>query len=80
MEIADYVVEAANELEAPVELWLLRNRFNFDPASQEWGLRGSCAKGPKNLSEAREWVESICGWLQYKYPEGPADDLEESVG
>jgi len=80
MEIADYVVEAADELEAPVELWLLRNRFNFDPASQEWCFHGPCAKGPKNLSEAREWVARICGWLQYKYPEGPAADLEEPVG
>jgi hypothetical protein len=77
MEITEYVIEAAHELKAPVELWLLRDKFVFDPESQEWCFRGPCSKGPKNFSEAREWVERICGWLQNKYPEGPPDDLFE---
>lgn len=75
MAIPDYVIEAANELKAPVELWLFRNHFAYDPANQEWCFHGPCAKGPKTLADAREWVERICDWLQCKYPEGPPDDL-----
>jgi hypothetical protein len=68
MGITNYVIEAANELKAPVELWHWRNNFAFNAASQEWCFHGPCGKGPKTLAEAREWVERICGWLQYKYP------------
>ncbi len=75
MEISNCVIEAANELRAPVGLWLFRNHFAYDPASQEWGFHGPYSKGRKTMAETREWVERICGWLQYKYPEGPPDDL-----
>jgi hypothetical protein len=75
MGIPDYVIEAANELRAPVELWLFRNHFAYDPASQEWCFHGPFSKVRQSLADAREWVERICGWLQHRYPEGPPDDL-----
>ncbi len=75
MEIPEYIIEATNELKAPVELWIFRDHIAYDPASQEWCCHGPFAKGPKTLADAREWVERICGWLQCKYPEGPLDDL-----
>jgi hypothetical protein len=78
MGITDYVIEAAQELRAPVDLWSFRNHFAYDAASQEWCFRGACSKWPKTLAETREWVERICGWLQYKYPEGPPGDREPS--
>ncbi len=73
--VTDCVIEAANELKAPVEMGFFRSNFAFDHANQEWCFQGPCSKGPKTLAEAGEWVEKICGWLQYKYPEGPPDDL-----
>ncbi|MFI5330164.1 MAG: hypothetical protein ACHQ2F_03900 [Desulfobaccales bacterium] len=75
MGIPDYVIEAVSELRAPVGLWLFRNHFTYDWASQEWCFHGPYSKGPKTLAEVREWVERICGWLQYRYPEGPPDEL-----
>ncbi len=76
MEITDYFIEAAIELDAPVDLWLFRNNFTYDQANQEWRFQGACSKGPKSLADAREWVEKICGWLQYNYPEGPPGELD----
>jgi hypothetical protein len=78
MGISECVVEAASELSAPGELWLMRHKFDYDPSNQEWRFQGACSKGPKSLAEAKEWVEKICGWLQYKYPAGPPNDPEES--
>jgi len=69
--ISDYVIEATSKLSAPVERWLMRQNFYYDLAYQVWRFQGVCPKGPKILAEAREWVEKICGWLQYKYPDGP---------
>ena len=60
MGIADYVIEAASELKAPVDLWHIREKFDYDPASQEWCFHGSCSKAAKTLADAREWVEKIC--------------------
>lgn len=77
MKIVDYVMEAAEELDAPVELWLFRDQFQYDPADQEWCFNGACGKGPKSLADAREWVTKICGWLQYRFPDGPSGTLED---
>jgi hypothetical protein len=71
MEVVDYVVEAATALRAPAEVWLFRNKFNYDWSCQEWSFEGPLSKGPKTLAEMREWVERICGWLQCQYPTGP---------
>lgn len=79
MGISDYLSEAVNALNAPAELWLFRDKFDFDCAGQEWCFRGSCFKGPKSLVDVREWAEKICGWLQYKYPEVPSCTPEEPM-
>ena len=71
MEVTDYVFEAAAALRAPVEVWLFRNNFTYDWSCQEWGFAGPCSRGPTTLTEMREWVERICGWLQDQYPGGP---------
>jgi hypothetical protein len=78
MGISDYVAEAVNELNAPA-VWLFRNKFDFDYAGQEWCFTGSCFKGPKSLADAREWVEKICGWLQYQYPDGQPYPVPEAT-
>lgn len=80
MEIPECVIEAASGLNTPVDLWLIRHHFDYDPANQEWRFQGACCKGPKSLADAREWVEKICGWLQYRYPEGPPDEVKQHGG
>jgi hypothetical protein len=71
MELENYVIEAASALAAPAEVWLCRQNFNYDWSGGEWRFEGSCGKGPKALADMREWMERICGWLQFKYPQGP---------
>jgi hypothetical protein len=68
---SDYLVEAAEALEAPGEMWLFRDKISYDPASREWRLTGSGFTGLKFVGETRHWILRICGWLQCKYPEGP---------
>jgi hypothetical protein len=72
---ADYVVEAAEVLAAPGEIWLFRDKIFFDPASREWRFNGVPLKGLKFIGETRHWILKICGWLQSKYPEGPICSL-----
>jgi len=71
MELENYVIEAATALSAPAEVWLCRQQFNYDWSDEEWRFEGPCGKGPKALTEMRELMERICGWLQFKYPRGP---------
>jgi hypothetical protein len=71
MELENYVIEAAAALAAPPEVWLFRHNLNYDWSGQEWRFEGPYAKGPKALTEMREWLERILGWLQFKYPQGP---------
>jgi hypothetical protein len=71
MNRRDYLVEAAEALEAPGEIWLFRDKILYDPASREWCFSGAQVKGLKFIGETRYWVFRICGWLQGKYPEGP---------
>jgi hypothetical protein len=71
MSNSDYVGEAAEALDAPGEIWLFRNHIFYDPANQEWRFSGSDLQGLKFVGEVRDWVLKICGWLQWKYPEGP---------
>ena len=68
---SDYVVEAAEALDAPGEIWLFRHKISYDPVSRRWHLTGSGSTGLKFIGETRNWVLRICGWLQNKYPEGP---------
>ena len=67
----DYVIEAAEALDAPGEIWLFRHKILFDPASREWRFTGSGFTGLRFVGETRHWILRICGWLQFKYPDGP---------
>ena len=69
MKIADYVTEAALALGAPDGLMTLRHYFEYDPEGQTWSFVESYAA----WSEAylRIWGHKICGWLQFRYPDGP---------
>jgi hypothetical protein len=67
----DYVVEAAEALDAPGEIWLFRHKILFDSASREWRLTSPGSTELKIVGETRHWILRICGWLQFKYPEGP---------
>lgn len=71
MNDKDYVVEAAEALDAPGEIWLFRHDFLYDHANQEWRFSGSDFRGLKFVGEVRDWILRICDWLQGKYPEGP---------
>ncbi len=71
MSNTDYVVEAAEALEAPGEIWLFRHDFSYDHASREWRFIGSDFQGMKFVGEVRDSILRICDWLQGKYPEGP---------
>ncbi len=71
MNQIDYVVEAAEALDAPGEIWLFRHKILFDTASREWRLSGPGSTGLKLAGETRHWLLRICGWLQFKYPAGP---------
>ncbi len=71
MDPTDYVVEAAEALDAPGEIWLFRDKIFYNSASREWCFTGSPLKGLKFIGETRHWILEICGWLQFKYPEGP---------
>jgi len=66
------VGEAAEALEAPGEIWLFRDDFLSDQASQEWRFGGSNFQGLKFVGEVRDWILRIWEWLQGKYPEGPS--------
>jgi hypothetical protein len=72
MGIPDYVVEAGDALDAPVELWFMLHAFGYDPREQEWFYNVDSFQGPRSVSAIGEWAEKICGWLQLKYPRGPA--------
>ncbi len=71
MSNTDYVVEAAEALEAPGEIWLFRHDFLYDFASQEWRFSGSDFRGLQFVGDVRDWILRICDWLQGKYPQGP---------
>ncbi len=71
MNQTDYVVEAAEALDAPGEIWLFRHKIVFDRASREWRFTGSGFTPLRFVGETRQWLLSICDWLQFKYPEGP---------
>ena len=71
MVISRYIIEAAMALNAPVELWPYGENFDYDPAVQEWCFREDCLDQPASWTNLKEWMERMCGWLQYKYPDGP---------
>ena len=69
MVVARYVAEAAEALRAPYEAEEILTNLNYDPVIREWHWDLPYFKGP---ADARIWGLKICGWLQYKYPDGPA--------
>jgi hypothetical protein len=71
MKITDYVTEAALALNAPDRLMMLYNDFNYDPEGQAWSFADSCAEWTESLTDMRVWGHKICGWLQFRYPDGP---------
>jgi hypothetical protein len=71
MGIFPCIIEAAVALHAPVELWPYGKNFAYDPAVQEWSFREDYLDRPEAWTDLKEWMERMCGWLQYKYPAGP---------
>lgn len=71
MGISMCIVEAVMALDAPVELWPYGKNFDYDPAVQEWSFTEDHLDKPESLTNLKEWMERMCGWLQYKYPGGP---------
>jgi len=67
----DQVVEEAEALDAPGEIWLFRHKILYDPASRKWLFSGSGLPVLKFIGEIRDWVLKICAWLQCPYPGGP---------
>ncbi len=64
-----YGAEAAAALGAPREAGEILTDLNYDPMVREWHLNWQKFEGP---ADARIWGLKIIGWLQYKYPDGPA--------
>jgi hypothetical protein len=71
MGISPCFIEAARALNAPLELWPYRKNFDYDPAAQEWSFTEDYLDREESLTNLKEWMERMCGWLQYKYPDGP---------
>jgi hypothetical protein len=69
MSVKRYGVEAIEALSAPYEAGEILTNLNYDPAIREWHWSWQNFEAP---AETRIWVFKICGWLQYKYPDGPA--------
>jgi hypothetical protein len=69
MVVMGYVAEATEALHAPYEAGEILTNLNYDPVIGEWHWDWRYFKGP---ADARIWGLKICGWLQYKYPNGPA--------
>ncbi len=70
MRIANCIFEAAMALEVPGELLMYPQIFVYDPADQEWRFTEDLEE-PEILDHLKEWMEKMCGWLQYQYPDGP---------
>jgi len=64
-----YCAEAAEALGVPYEAGEILTNLNYDPVIREWYWNWQNFEGP---ADARIWAHKICGWLQYKYPDGPA--------
>ncbi len=71
MELDNYVAEAARALHLPEEFWPTVSRISFDLGDREW-YSAYHVSGEMISAEAHAWVLRLIGWLQYKYPEGPA--------
>lgn len=69
MVAARYIAEAAEAWRAPYETEEILTNLNYDPVFREWHWDWPYFKGP---ADARIWGLKICGWLRYKYPNGPA--------
>ncbi len=69
MIVKRYGAEAAEALGVPYEAGEILTNLNYDPLIGEWHWHCQNFEGP---ADARIWVLKICGWLQYKYPDGPA--------
>ncbi len=69
MVVTRHVAEAAEALRAPYGAREILTNLDYDPVIEEWHLNWQCFEGP---GDAKIWALKICGWLQYKYPDGPA--------
>jgi hypothetical protein len=69
MVVTRHVAEAAEALRAPYGEREILTNLDYDPVIEEWNFNWQCFKGP---ADAKIWALKICGWLQYKYPDGPA--------
>jgi len=70
MVVTRHVAEAVEALRAPTPYGVreIRNNIDYDPMIEEWRLNRQCFEGP---ADVKIWALKICGWLQYKYPDGP---------
>jgi hypothetical protein len=69
MVVKRYIAEAGEAVRAPKGAQTL-TQLDYDPVTKGWHLEDwQCFKGP---ADAKIWALKICGWLQYKYPDGPA--------
>jgi hypothetical protein len=69
MVVTRHVSEAAAALSVPCEARGILTDLDYDPVIVEWHLNWQCFE---ETAEAKIWALKICGWLQYKYPDGPA--------
>ncbi len=67
--IKRYGAEAAEALGVPWEPNEILTDLSYDPVAREWHLNRLKFETP---ADARIWGLKIIGWLQYKYPDGPA--------
>lgn len=77
MVVMRYVTEAAEALHAPYGAREILTNLNYDSVIEEWRFNWQCLGGP---SDSKIWGLKICGWLQYKYPGGPAGLTGSSPG
>ncbi len=82
MKINDFVLEAAEALGAPGRVRLFLDYFGYDQDSGEWFFAAPGGDSPALQAEMRAmqaWALEICGWLQFKYSEGPINARERGA-
>ena len=69
MVVTRHIAEAVEAVRAPYEAREILTNLDYDPVIKGWHLNWQCSEGP---ADAKIWALKVCGWLQYKYPGGPA--------
>jgi hypothetical protein len=72
MQLSDYVHEAAAALEPPVRVRPLLKNIRYDHHAQEWYIACHDAVLASFPLDIKLWVHRLIGWLQYRFPRGPA--------